>query len=140
MSTPLLPKRYTQEELEHMDIDALDRLAFGVAGGEQVTLNPSQIRIKYECDLGNPKHKFAQGGMAWARSVDLSEPIEVSVAEDGGYDLEDGHHRWFAAGKTGRTLTATMEIKGNPVRRVLWLQAQADKPTETTPRARRRPT
>jgi hypothetical protein len=133
------PTRYTQEELERLDIDVLDRLAFGVTGGELVTLRPDQIRIKYACDLANPEAKLARGGLAWARSVDLSEPVEVSVAEDGGFDLEDGHHRWMAAGQTHRPLTAVIEIKGNPIRRLLWLQEHGQPAAQSTAKRTRRP-
>lgn len=113
-------KVYTQRELEEMDTDALDRLAFGVADGDVIELSPDQIVIQYEGDLENPQHAFdTQGGMKWARSVDLSEPVEVEVHDDGKYHLADGHHRWFAAGKTKRKLQAEVKIKGNPVKKVL---------------------
>lgn len=133
---------YTQVELEGMDIDALDRLAFGVAGGDQLELAPDQIQIKYPDDLVNPQHRLATEGMAWARSVDLSEPVDVSINEAGQFELEDGHHRWTAARLTGRKLQAVIEIKGNPVRRILARQAE-QAPTKTDsegPVRSRRPT
>ena len=129
---------YTRSELEHMDIDELDRMAFGVVGGQQIDLSPVDIHIRYHCDLENPQALFDAQGMAWAQSVDLSEPIEVSVDDQGDFYLEDGHHRWFAAGKTGRRLKATVEIKGKPIEKILAKQAQmvGDRPTPRVPRAR----
>ena len=144
MNPPALSRHYTQSELEHMDIDELDRLAFGVAGGDQLELDPSQIRIKYPDDLINPQHRLKTEGMAWARSVDLSEPVDISVNEAGEFELEDGHHRWTAAGLTGRKLQAIIEIKGNPVRRILTRQAEqaslAKSRPPTPPARARRPT
>ena len=118
-------KRYTREELERMDIDDLDRMAFGVVGGEERTLEPSSLRILYLGDLENPEALFAQQGMAWARGVDLSEPVEVSVNDDGEFCLEDGHHRWFAACLSKRNLVARIDIKGKPIEVILARQAQA---------------
>lgn len=110
---------YTREELEQMDINELDRMAFGVVDGEDVTIQPQQVRILYPGDLENPQALFDKGGMAWARSVDLSEPVLLSVDDDGAFGLEDGHHRWFAAQKTGQDLIGTVTIKGNPIKRIL---------------------
>lgn len=127
--------RYTREELELMDIEELDRMAFGVVDGEDVTIQPSQVRILYPCDLENPQALFDKGGMAWARSVDLSEPVLLSVDDEGAFGLEDGHHRWFAAEKTGRDLVGTVTIKGNPVRRILARQeASAEAPARKAKR------
>ena len=130
--------RYTRSELELMDIDDLDRMAFGVVGGQQIDLSPADIHIRYHCDLENPQALFDAQGMAWAQSVDLSESIEVSVDDRGDFYLEDGHHRWFAAGKTGRRLKATTEIKGKPIEKILADQAQAmsERPAPKAPRFR----
>ena len=117
-----------------MEIDALDRLAFGVAGGDVVSLLPDQIKIIYVCDLGNPQDKFDRQGMVWANSVDLSTPVEVSVNNEGEFCLEDGHHRWFAAQKTHRTLTASVEIKGKPIERILHQQEIEGSPANSRPR------
>ena len=116
---------YTRQELEQMDIDDLDRMAFGVVGGEERTLDPATIHIVYPGDLENPQALFDQKGMAWARSVDLSEPVEVSVNDEGQFCLEDGHHRWFAATKTHRPLIASITIKGKPIERILAQQEKA---------------
>lgn len=118
-------RTFTRDELERMDIDELDRMAFGVADGDTVTLRPDQIEIQYEGDLENPQHKFDTEGMRWVRSVDLSEPVEVQIKDDGRYYLADGHHRWFAAQKLGKSLQAVVEIKGNPINAILRKQEGA---------------
>jgi hypothetical protein len=112
----------------------MDRMAFGVVGGEERTLEPSSLRILYLGDLENPEALFAQQGMAWARGVDLSEPVEVSVNDDGEFCLEDGHHRWFAAMKTERVLRATITIKGKPIERILAQQEHAGSRKPKAPR------
>jgi hypothetical protein len=112
----------TRADMECMDIDDLDWMAYGFFGDQIVDVDPSRISIRWHCDLANPEHRFAKGGMDWVRSVSFDEPIEVSVAQDGTLQLEDGHHRWFAAGKLGRTLKAVVEIKGKPIERILEMQ------------------
>jgi len=116
-------KRYTREELERMDIDDLDRMAYGHVDGETVTLRPDQIKIKYPGDLENPQDKFEKQGMKWVRSVDRSEPVDVSIGQDGEFYLEDGHHRWFAAQKLNEPITAKIErITGKPIETILQRQ------------------
>ena len=110
----------TREQLERLTIDELDRMAYGVAEGDRLTLSPAQIGIQYPGDLLNPQDKWAKGGMAWARSVQFDEPVEVSVGQDGKYWLEDGHHRWFAAGKLGKKLKAVVaKVTGKPIEKLL---------------------
>ena len=110
---------YTRAQLERMDLDELDMMAYGHKSGDIVRLDPSEINIQYPGDLANPEDKFAKGGMEWARSVDLSKPVEVEIHQDGKYYLADGHHRWFAAQKTGRSLTAQIEMKAKPIEKIL---------------------
>jgi hypothetical protein len=131
--TQSLDKIYTQRELEDMDVDELDVLAYGCKGGDICTFKPSELRIKWKEDLGNPQYKFEQDGMAWVRSVIFDEPVEVSVSEDGVFELEDGHHRWFAATKLGLELKAVIEVKGNPIRTILARQEKALKSDNSTP-------
>lgn len=128
-----LDKIYTQRELEEMDVDELDVLAYGCKGGDVRSFKPSELKIKWKDDLGNPQYKFEQGGMAWARSVTFDEPVEVSVDDHGVFSLEDGHHRWFAATKLGIELEAVIEVKGNPVRTILVRQEKALKADHSTP-------
>ena len=115
-----MTRAYTRDELEPMDTDVLDRMAFGVGQGDQVSVDPKQVRILYPCDLENPEARFSQEGMAWVRSVSFEEPVEVSVDDEGRFCLEDGHHRRFAAEKLGLMLKATVTaIKGKPIERLL---------------------
>lgn len=113
----------TGDEMEAMDIDVLDMLAYGVKGDDIVELLPDDIHIKYT-DLENPEYRFEKEGMAWVNSVSFETPVDVSVAQNGTPELEDGHHRWFAAKKLGRKLKAKIEIKGNPILRILELQRE----------------
>lgn len=115
---------YTRGQLEAMDIDALDRMAFGHAGGDVVELSPSQIQIQYTDDLENAHYQHAQTGPGWAKSVDLSEPVDVSIGDDGVMRLEDGHHRWLAASLSKRSLRARIEIKGRPIEVLLARQEE----------------
>ena len=110
---------YTRRDLEQMDMDDLDRMAFGHASGEIIDIKPRDIKIQYRGDLENPEYKFEKGGMEWVRSVDFSEPVEVSIKTDGKFYLEDGHHRWFAAKKLGIPLKAKIEVKGKPIEVIL---------------------
>lgn len=110
---------YTREQLEAWDIDDLDRMAFGYVGDQEIEIDPNDISIKWHDDLGNPEYKFDLGGMDWVNSVDFSEPVELSISVPGKIELEDGHHRWFAAKKLGRKLRGIIQIKGNPINVIL---------------------
>ena len=110
----------TRRELEQMDIEELDRLAFGYAEGDTATLRPNEISIQWEGDLDNPIAKFEKEGDSWLESVDFSEPVEVTVKQDGKIYLEDGHHRWFAANKLGIPIDVKfVTIKGKPIEAIL---------------------
>lgn len=111
MTTPA----YTRAQLEAMDIDELDRMAFGHAGGDVVEVDPAQIQIHYTDDLENAQYQRELTGPGWAKAVDLSEPVDVSIGDDGVMLLEDGHHRWLAASLSNRPLRARIEIKGRPI-------------------------
>ena len=113
-------KGLTREQLERMDIDILDKAAFGYKQGEKVTLNPKDVTIKYKDDLINPQAKFDKKGMEWVNSVDFSEPVEFGIGKDGKVHIEDGHHRWFAANKLGKPLTGEItKIEGKPIEKIL---------------------
>lgn len=106
----------TRDELERVDTDVLDRAAYGHVDGEIIRLTPSDIHIRFNGDLENPQDKFDREGMRWVRSVDFSEPVEISIGRDGLFYLEDGHHRWFAASKLKRKIKAEIvRIDGNPI-------------------------
>jgi len=112
--------KYTREQLEKMDPSELDRMAFGHADGDALTISPSDIKLKYPDDLVNPQDKFDKGGMAWAKSVNFDEPIHLSIGRNGELMLEDGHHRYFAAQKLGRKLPAVIvKSDGKPIEKIL---------------------
>lgn len=110
---------YTERELQDMDIDVLDQMAFGFQDDQIIKVSPHDLAIKWECDLENPEYKYAIGGDEWVNSVDLSVPVDISINDEGVMELEDGHHRRFAAIKRGEPLLARIEIKGNPVKFIL---------------------
>jgi hypothetical protein len=114
---------YIDAELEAMDVDDLDKMAYGLVGDQIVRISPKAITLKWHDDMGNPQHRYDTEGMAWVRSVDLSEPVDLSVAQDGTIHLEDGHHRYFCATKLGKKLTGRIEIKGNPILRIREMEA-----------------
>lgn len=96
---------------------ALDRAAFGFAPQDITTLMPNQLKIKWRIDMLNPPEKQKRSGLTpkqWAKTVDLSEPIEVSY-EKGKFFIEDGHHRYYAAKILNTPLNVVIEIKDNPI-------------------------
>jgi hypothetical protein len=97
--------------------DALDRWAFGFAVGDIITLMPDQIGIQYEGDLENPEGAIEGVGdpVAWARSVSLRKPIDVTYRQ-GRFWVEDGHHRWTAARILKKKLRCkVVKIDDNPI-------------------------
>lgn len=92
-----------------IDIAILDRAAFGFSTSDLKTLHPSKLKIKWHDDLENVLNKIA-----WAKTVDLSEPIEVSYSK-GKFFIEDGHHRYYAAKLLNKELNVVVEIKDNPI-------------------------
>ncbi len=128
------PTNLTRDQLERMDINDLDRMAYGHVTDEKLTLNPDDIKLRYPDDMVNPEHKFAKQGMKWVKSVDFSEPVQVSIGRDGKFYLEDGHHRYFAAKKLGKSLDAVIEkIDGKPIETILKQGALLDKPRPGRP-------
>lgn len=113
-----LPPASLRRALEQLDVDTLDRWAFGVAGGEVVRLDPGDLTIIHADDLANARHqagRYPGGPKRWARSVSLAEPVDVNVTRPGEFVLEDGHHRYLAAQLSGRRLSAEIKIKGRPI-------------------------
>ena len=106
-----------------ISIELLDRLAFGFADSDIVTLNPDQIHIKWKDDLDNVKWEIKHSGLTprkWAEKINLSEPIDVSYETNkkgvNHFYLEDGHHRYTAAKILKKPLNVSLEIKAKPVR------------------------
>lgn len=110
----------TAEELLRaggFSIETLDRAAHGFSEEDVKTLNPDQLNVKWKMDMENPKQQikdFGKGPEAWAKTVNLSEPIDVSY-ENGEFWIEDGHHRYTAAKILGKALNVNLQIKDNPI-------------------------
>ena len=100
-----------------LSTDMLDRLAFGFSDEDITSLKPEQLHIKWKEDYKNVIWEVANSGLskvAWAKRVDLSEPIDVAYEKDRFY-IEDGHHRYYAAKILKVPLNVQLEIKQNPV-------------------------
>ena len=102
--------------------EALDRAAFGFSDKDIKTLMPNQLKIKWLDDLENVKYEIKHkklNPMVWAKTINLSEPIEVSYWEDKshkrGFYIEDGHHRYYAAKVLNKPLNVELTIKVNPI-------------------------
>ncbi len=111
-----------RNELERLDVDVLDRWAFGVVGDQIVKLDPKDITVVHDADLDNAQYQAARykgGPGPWAKSVSFETPIDISVTRPKRFVLEDGHHRYLAASILGRKLTAKIIIKGKPIEELL---------------------
>ena len=97
-------------------IDMLDRAAFGFDDSLK-ELMPKQLSIKWNDDLENVKWEVKKKGLTdvdYAKKINLAEPIDVSF--DGkNFNIEDGHHRYYAASVLNLPLKINLEIKANPV-------------------------
>lgn len=100
--------------------EALDRAAFGFSAEDVKTLEPREITIKYREDRDNAiaeAEKSGQTPEAWAATVDLTEPVQVSY-EGGKFMLEDGHHRYLAAKLLNKPLNVDLTIKDKPIEKL----------------------
>ncbi len=106
----------TSKEYNDIDIDTLDRLAFGFSEKDITRLSPRQLKIKWQDDLNNVIQEQQYSGKSkeeWARNIDLNEPIEV-IFEDGVFKIDDGHHRYYATLILGIELNVSLTIKDKP--------------------------
>lgn len=103
---------------------ALDRAAFGFCEEDIKTLMPKQLSIKWSEDLKGAKfeqQEYERRGMSkerWAAKIKLTEPIDVSYENDK-FWLEDGHHRYWAAKILKLPLNVNLEIKQNPIAKLV---------------------
>lgn len=119
---PQLSAAQLRSALERVDVDTLDRWAFGVIGDQIIKLAPKAITIVHGDDLENAEHQarnFRGGPKAWAKSVSFATPVDVSVTTPGRFVLEDGHHRYLAALLMGRKLSAKVIVKGKPIEELM---------------------
>ncbi len=104
------------KEYADISIDELDRMAFGFSRNDIKRLSPNQLNIKWKTDLDNVIYEQENSGLSkeeWAKRIDLSEPIDV-IYEDGGFKVDDGYHRYYAALILGVDLNVFLEIKDKP--------------------------
>lgn len=120
MRKEVAPYKTSEEFLRAggFSIDTLDRAAFGFADSDITELMPNQLNIKWKDDMLNPPQKQKHSGLSkiqWAKSVDFSEPIDVSYSK-GKFWIEDGHHRYYAANILNQPLKVNLEINEQPLR------------------------
>lgn len=114
------------EKLQTLSTKILDRMAFGFTVGSILTLNPDDLSIKYEDDLENAKYQAkASGPDKWAKSVNLSKPIDIFY-EKGKLYVGDGHHRWYASKLLGKQVRAkVVDIKDNPALAIIQMRTMS---------------
>ncbi len=104
------------KEYSDFDIDTLDRMAFGFSRSDIKQLSPNDLKIKWQDDMNNVINEQKNSGKSpqdWARSIDLTEPIDV-IYENGVFKIDDGHHRFYAAKILNKMLNVSLEIKDKP--------------------------
>lgn len=118
------------EEYANLDIDTLDRMAFGFSRNDIQKMYPENLNIKWEEDLKNVIVEQKASGLSeteWAQNINLEEPIDV-IFEDGVFKIDDGHHRYYAALILGKPLNVSLEIKDNPHRYAVMKALKEGKP------------
>jgi hypothetical protein len=96
--------------------DLLDQWAFGFTENLK-QIYPDQLKIIWNDDLENVKYEIKHKGLSdieFAKSVNLSEPIDVDFDKEG-FILQDGHHRYYAAKILNKPLNMKLTIKANPI-------------------------
>lgn len=119
----------TSEEYAKLDIDTVDRMAFGFSRNDVKTLYPNQLNIKWHDDLNNAVEEINLSGLTeeeWAKQINLNEPINVTY-EDGKFWVDDGHHRYLAAKILNKPLNISLEIKDKPHRTAILKALQQNK-------------
>ena len=104
------------QEYANLDIDILDKMAFGFDRNDIKRINPKNLHIKWQNDMNNVIQEQEESGLSkeeWASQIDLSEPIEI-IFEDGVFKIDDGHHRYYATLIRGGLANVSVDIKDNP--------------------------
>lgn len=110
----------TDEELLRsggLPTQMLDRLAFGFSDEDIKTINPDKLHVKWHDDMDNVKWEQQKSGLskvAWAKTINLSEPIDV-IFEKNKFYIDDGHHRSYAAKILKQPLNVKLDIRMNPI-------------------------
>jgi hypothetical protein len=102
-------------------IEALDRAAFGFCDTDIKRKRAKEIKIRWKDDRENALYQMQRSGKGpkgWARSVDLTTPVEVSYKSLDGKEpqfyIEDGHHRHLAASILDTELNVELSIEISP--------------------------
>jgi len=117
-------------EYAEMSIEETDRAAFGFAREDITTLSPEKLNIKWKDDYNDVVREQRESGLSknkWAKTIDLSEPIDV-IFEDGKFKVDDGYHRWYAGKILGKPLKVNVEIKDKPHRAIVQKALSEGKP------------
>jgi hypothetical protein len=69
----------------------------------------NQSEIKYALSSIEAASEKGLSKEDWAKSVNLSEPIEATIYNDGELIIQDGHHRWLAASILNKPLAVDLK-------------------------------
>ncbi len=109
---------------------------FTFAPGEKVHALIPQVK-KLPAKLLKPMNQLERNGttfdqqasglspIEWAKTIDLSEPVQASLFSDGSLKLSDGHHRQYAGEILGKEIPVTLQAinaKPEDIKRLLKLQ------------------
>ena len=78
---------------------------------EITRLNPFDLKPAYDFEREGAISSFRSSGKSpkeWASEFDFSEPVKVSLFNDGSLVVTDGHHRQLAAQILGRSVPVTL--------------------------------
>lgn len=106
------------KEYADLDIDLLDRMSFGFSENDIKRMSPKNLKIKWKEDMNNVIFEQKKSGKTkeqWAKTINLSEPIDV-IFENGVFKINDGHHRYYAALILGKDLNVSLTIVDKPHR------------------------
>ncbi len=120
----------TSKEWSELSIEKVDRAAFGFAREDIKKLNPNELTVKWKEDYENAIEQQKQSGLSkeeWAKSIDLSEPIDV-IFEDGKFKIDDGYHRFYAAEILNKPLNVELTIKDKPHKAIIEKALSEGKP------------
>jgi len=74
-------------------------------------LDTGQIKPLNQQEINGATAQMERSGLTpedWARKVDTSEPVDVSIFGDGEIKISDGHHRYLAAKILGKPLNVNL--------------------------------
>ncbi len=104
------------ESLESAPLELADRAAFGVNDGDITDMPLQIISIVHERNWENAKLEAEdKGAEEYANQMNFGKPIQVRLV-GGKFQLEDGHHRMYAAELLGKeSLQTEILIDDDPI-------------------------